>query len=111
MRGSSGSRPTSWRGVGVGFDPPRPGGDGGPGAAVALPIWIRFMGRALPLFPNRDFPVPPGILFSRVDLETGKSLPPGSSDGITLPFRIGTVHPTAPVRKKTGPSPPPPAAP
>jgi len=91
-------------GIWVGFDTPRPLGDRESAAAVALPIWIRFMGRALPLFPNRDFPVPPGILFSRVDLETGKSLPTGSSDGIILPFRIGTVPPTGPVGKKIGPA-------
>jgi penicillin-binding protein 1A len=103
-----GFSPDLLAGIWVGFDTPRPLGDRESAAVVALPIWIRFMGRALPLFPNRDFPVPPGILFSRVDLETGKSLPPGSSDGITLPFRIGTVPPAAPVGKKAGPSHPPP---
>src|SRR3990170_623839 len=46
-------------GIWVGFDTPRHLGDRESAAAVALPIWIRFMGRALPLFPNRDFPVPP----------------------------------------------------
>ncbi len=90
-------------GVWVGFDTPRPLGDRESAAAVALPIWTRFMGRVLPFFPNRDFPVPPGITFANVDPESGKALPPGSPDGTLLPFRAGTVPETAPVRKQAVP--------
>lgn len=78
-------------GVWIGFDTPRPLGDRQSAAAVALPIWSAFMGRVLPFFPNRDFPVPPGITFARVDPADGKTLPPGSSGGVVLPFRVGTV--------------------
>lgn len=78
-------------GVWIGFDTPRPLGDRQSAAAVALPIWIRFMGQVLPLFPNRNFPVPPGITFARVDPGTGKTLPPSFSGGMLLPFRVGTV--------------------
>jgi len=92
-------------GVWVGFDTPAPLGDRQSAAVVALPIWARFMGRVLPLFPNRNFPVPSGITFSRVDLGTGKSLPPGSSEGTLLPFRVGTVPEQAPVGLGTGPPP------
>ena len=91
-------------GVWVGFDTPRPLGDRESAAAVALPIWVRFMGRVLPLFPNRDFPVPPGITFANVDPAFGKALPPGSPDGVLLPFRVGTVPETAPARKQTAPT-------
>ncbi len=84
-------------GVWVGFDTPRPLGDRQSAAVVALPIWIRFMRQALPLFRNRDFPVPPGITFARVDPGTGKALPPYSSEGILLPFRVGTVPEPSPV--------------
>ncbi|HEY5765413.1 MAG TPA: hypothetical protein VIS30_05240, partial [Candidatus Deferrimicrobiaceae bacterium] len=82
-------------------------GDRQSAAVVALPIWIDFMRRALPLFPERDFPVPPGITFVQVNPATGKSLPPGSQEGVTLPFRLGTVPEEEPARstgppKKTG---------
>ena len=90
-------------GVWVGFDTPAPLGDRQSAAVVALPIWTRFMGRVLPLFPNRDFPVPSGITFSRVDPGTGMALPPGSSEGILLPFRVGTVPEQAPLGLGTGP--------
>jgi penicillin-binding protein 1A len=78
-------------GVWIGFDTPRPLGDRQSAAAVALPIWIRFMGQVLPLFPNRNFPIPSGITFARVDPGTGKTLPPSFSGGALLPFRVGTV--------------------
>jgi len=78
-------------GVWIGFDTPRPLGDRQSAAAVALPIWIRFMGQVLPLFPNRNFPIPSGITFARVDPGTGKTLPSSFSGGTLLPFRVGTV--------------------
>ncbi len=90
-------------GVWVGFDTPRPLGDKESAAAVALPIWMRFMRQVLPLFPNRNFPVPPGITFARVDLDTGLAFPPGSPEGILLPFRVGTVPPPVPLGSRVGP--------
>ena len=90
-------------GVWVGFDSPRPLGDKESAAAVALPIWMRYMGRALAQVPDHEFPVPPGITFARVDPATGKSLPPGATDGIVLPFRIGTVPEQGPPARKTQP--------
>lgn len=86
-------------GVWVGFDNPKPLGDRQSAAVVALPIWSDFMRRSLPLFPEREFPVPPGITFSRVNPETGKSLPPGAGGGMLLPFRLGTVPEEQPFRK------------
>jgi penicillin-binding protein 1A len=86
-----GFSPDLLAGVWIGFDTPKPLGDRQSAAAVALPIWIHFMGRALPHYPERDFTVPPGITFARVDPATGKALPPGSADGVSLPFRLGTV--------------------
>ncbi|MGB7970434.1 MAG: PBP1A family penicillin-binding protein [Candidatus Deferrimicrobiaceae bacterium] len=78
-------------GVWIGFDTPRPLGDRQSAAVVALPIWIRFMGQVLPLFPNRTFPIPPGITFARVNPDTGKTLPSSFSGGEILPFQVGTV--------------------
>ncbi len=42
------------------------------GGNTALPIWIRFMGRALEGVPQRDFQPPEGIAFVRVNPETGE---------------------------------------
>ena len=77
--------------VWIGFDTPKPLGDRQSASAVSLPIWIRFMGRALSYYPERDFPVPPGVTFARVDLVSGKALPAGAAEGVSLPFRLGTV--------------------
>jgi membrane carboxypeptidase/penicillin-binding protein len=53
------------------------------------------MKQALAYFPDREFPVPAGITFARVDPATGKAVPQGSSDGVVLPFKLGTVPETA----------------
>ncbi|MDA8121863.1 MAG: PBP1A family penicillin-binding protein [Deltaproteobacteria bacterium] len=90
-------------GVWIGFDTPKPLGDRQSAAAVALPIWTRFMGYALPQLPDRDFTVPPGITFARVDHSTGKAMPPGSPGGVSLPFRLGTVPEAGPAGKQRSP--------
>lgn len=42
------------------------------GAKTALPGWILFMEEALPVFPSREFGIPPGVVNVRIDLDTGK---------------------------------------
>ncbi|MGE5247976.1 MAG: penicillin-binding transpeptidase domain-containing protein, partial [Verrucomicrobiota bacterium] len=90
-----GGSPDLMAAVWVGFDTPASLGDRQSAATVALPIWERFMRRALVYFPDREFPVPAGITFARVDPATGKAVPPGSADGVMLPFKLGTVPETA----------------
>ena len=80
--------------VWVGFDTPASLGGRQSAASVALPIWAQFFSRALGSVPDREFPVPAGITFARVDPATGKALPPGSGEGMMLPFRLGTVPET-----------------
>jgi penicillin-binding protein 1A len=80
--------------VWVGFDTPAPLGGRQTAASVALPIWAHFFGRALARIPDREFPAPAGITFARVDPATGKALPPGSAQGMMLPFKLGTVPET-----------------
>ncbi len=80
--------------VWVGFDTPTTLGGRQTAASVALPIWAQFFGRALAYVPDREFPAPAGITFARVDPATGKALPPGSSEGMMLPFKLGTVPET-----------------
>ena len=98
-----GFSPDVLAGVWIGFDTPKPLGDRQSAAAVALPIWMQFMAKALVEIPVRDFPVPPGVTFARVDPVTGKAVPPGSSDGISLPFKLGTVPETGPAGKQRFP--------
>jgi len=58
-------------GVWVGHDEKRVLGRGETGGRAALPIWIDFMDAALRSRPPRDFEVPEGIVFARVDTKTG----------------------------------------
>jgi len=87
--------------VWVGFDTPTSLGGRQTAASVALPIWTQFFGRALGHVPDREFPAPSGITFARVDPVTGKSLPPGSGEGMMLPFKLGTVPETAPAGRQS----------
>ncbi len=77
-------------GVWVGHDEKRVLGKGETGGRAALPIWIDFMRDALASYPPRDFPVPDGIGFARVDRETGLLAGPGSEDSYFQAFAVGT---------------------
>jgi penicillin-binding protein 1A len=59
-------------GVFVGHDAPQSLGDKEQGASVALPIFVRFMSKALAKMPNKEFEVPEGIEFVDVDYDTGR---------------------------------------
>jgi len=86
-----GGSPDLMAAVWVGFDTPASLGDRQSAASVALPIWTTFMRHALVHFPDREFPVPAGVTFARVDPATGKALPPDSPYGMVLPFKLGTI--------------------
>jgi penicillin-binding protein 1A len=59
-------------GVFVGYDAPKTLGDKEQGASVALPIFVRFMEKALKNIPSKEFPVPEGIKFVDVDYNSGR---------------------------------------
>ncbi len=59
-------------GVWVGFDNEQSLGKGEVGGNTALPIWIDYMLKAHKNLPKKDFTVPPGIIFSNIDEDTGK---------------------------------------
>ena len=59
-------------GVWVGFDERSVLGKGETGGHAALPIWIDYMRDALADRPVRDFPVPAGVSYARIDPSTGK---------------------------------------
>jgi penicillin-binding protein 1A len=104
-----GGSPDLTAAVWVGFDTPTSLGKRQTAASVALPIWTYFFGKALTYVPDREFPPPAGVTFTRVDPPTGKALPPGSVEGMLLPFKLGTVPETggpagkpSPQRRGTG---------
>jgi penicillin-binding protein 1A len=104
-----GGSPNLIAGVWVGFDTPASLGKRQTAASAALPIWANFFGQALRYVPDREFPSPAGITFARVDPATGKAAPPGSGEGMVLPFKLGTVPETGgpagrpyPSRRGTG---------
>jgi len=55
----------------VGFDKTAPLGRLETGARAALPMWIKYMGKALKGVPEKALPQPPGLVTVRIDPETG----------------------------------------
>ncbi len=75
-------------GVWVGFDEERSLGENETGARAASPIWVTFMSKILKDKPKKDFPIPEGIEFIKIDPKTGQvSL---GKEGILECFREGT---------------------
>ncbi len=77
----------------VGFDNHDSLGPGETGSKAALPIWLSFMKAAHQGLPQRDFEVPPGVTFARVDPTSGL-LAGTAVPGRLEPFLVGTA-PTA----------------
>jgi penicillin-binding protein 1A len=66
-----GFTPSLIAGVWVGFDQERPMGRQEVGGRAAAPIWLYFMEEALKDKPVEEFPVPEGVVFVKVDQQTG----------------------------------------
>jgi penicillin-binding protein 1A len=77
-------------GVWVGFDETRPLGRFETGSRAACPIWLSFMQEALAGRPARDFSIPEGIVFAKIDAETGLLAPPGAQEVVFECFKEGT---------------------
>jgi penicillin-binding protein 1A len=77
-------------GVWVGFDSKKVLGVAETGGRAALPIWLEYMKAALSDRPVRDFPIPSGIVFARVDGKTGELADSGSETTSFLAFIAGT---------------------
>ena len=65
-------------GTWVGFDDEKPLGKHETGAVAASPIWLNFMQDVLEGTPIRTFSIPEGIIFVKIDPETGKPPSPQS---------------------------------
>lgn len=59
-------------GTWVGFDDEKPLGKHETGAVAASPIWLNFMQETLKGTPLKLFSIPEGIIFTKIDPETGK---------------------------------------
>jgi penicillin-binding protein 1A len=63
-------------GTWVGFDNQKPLGKKETGAVAASPIWVDFMQGVLEGRPKKTFTVPEGVVFMRIDKETGRPATP-----------------------------------
>jgi penicillin-binding protein 1A len=78
-------------GVWVGMDEEAPLGKGETGSRAASPIWLEFMKRALENEPAKVFQAPEGIVFAKIDADTGLLPVPESKEVIFECFKEGTV--------------------
>jgi len=85
-------------GVWVGFDNSQSLGRGETGSRAASPIWLGFMQRVLKDKPVRVFQVPEGVVFAKIDANTGLLPVAQSKNTIFECFKEGTA-PTEYTRK------------
>ena len=75
----------------VGFDNYTPLGRKEFGGTAALPIWIEFMREALRNKPEKQRPLPPGIVNVKIDPESGLLANSGQRNAIFEYFRVEHV--------------------
>ncbi len=93
-----GYTPELLTGVWVGFDDERTLGENETGARAASPTWVSFMSKVLKDKPVKDFPIPEGIEFMKVDARTGELN--AGKEGVLECFKEGT----GPAEKAAAPS-------
>jgi penicillin-binding protein 1A len=86
-----GYTPDMVTGAWVGFDIEAPLGKAETGASAAIPLWLGFMKRALTGVPVRNFEPSEGVVFAKIDAETGLLSVPESRKTIFECFKDGTV--------------------
>jgi penicillin-binding protein 1A len=77
-------------GVWVGLDDEAPLGKSETGSRAAAPIWLGFMKHILADKPPQVFEVPEGIVFTKIDAETGLLPIPESKETVFVSFKEGT---------------------
>ena len=77
-------------GVWVGFDETKPLGRFETGSRAASPIWLSFMQKALAGKAARNFPIPEGIVFAKIDPKTGLLASPNAKEVVFECFKEGT---------------------
>jgi penicillin-binding protein 1A len=86
-----GYTPSYVTGVWVGFDNEHPLGKRETGARAAIPVWLSFMREVLRDKPIRVFPMPDGVVFAKIDVETGLLAIPESKKAIFECFKEGSA--------------------
>jgi penicillin-binding protein 1A len=86
-----GYTPCHTTGTWVGFDDESSLGKSETGSRAASPIWLGFMQKVLAGKPVRVFQVPEGVVFSKIDAETGLLPIPESKKTIFECFKEGSV--------------------
>ncbi len=77
-------------GVWVGYDDRKVMGKGETGSRAASPIWLYFMSDVLKDQPVVDFEVPRGVIFAKIDAETGLLAGPYSKKTVLQAFKEGS---------------------
>ena len=77
-------------GVWVGYDNRKAMGRGETGSRAASPVWLYFMDEVLKERPVVDFQVPNGVIFAKIDAETGLLASPYSVKTVFQAFKEGT---------------------
>ena len=85
-----GFTPSLVTGVWVGYDDLRPLGRHETGSRAASPMFLYFMEKALESKPVESFAPPDGIVFARIDPETGTLAKPGAEQSVFECFLEGT---------------------
>lgn len=76
-------------GVWVGYDDQKAMGKGETGSRAASPIWLYFMSEVLKERPVVDFQVPEGVVFAKIDTETGRLASSYSEKTVYQAFKEG----------------------
>lgn len=86
-----GFTPNIVTGVFLGYDTPKPMGNGETGGGLAAPIFIDFMKVALQGRPAADFHAPSGMTVEAIDRKSGQPVPEGTPGAILEAFKPGTA--------------------
>jgi penicillin-binding protein 1A len=94
-------------GVWIGYDDFTSLGKNLTSAGTTVPLWTEYMVQAVKYVPNRDFDMPTGIAFAKIDRDTGFLALPTCPNVVLESFREGAV-PTefCPVDHETEEAPP-----
>ncbi|MBE9528035.1 MAG: PBP1A family penicillin-binding protein [Proteobacteria bacterium] len=80
--------------VWVGYDTEKELGKYETGSRAAIPIWLKYMQTATEGTPIKNFDVPDGIEFAKIDPVTGLLAPPDAEDVLFEAFKTGTAPTT-----------------
>lgn len=94
-----GYTPSLVAGVWIGYDTKRSLGPHESSARLAVPIWVHFMQRILPILPEEDFPIPQNVVPITVNYQTGQPTSPEDKEGIVEFFIQGTEPRTIEARE------------